>query len=493
MNEDKENHIRLNKISSIIEEYYVNKRMDLNTSYRVHNLVGIIEESQIENRINQKNQMIPLIYEMVSNGKNLNDSISTKMGTIKEYPLIDNYTSSLECEIEKYAEGSIVLKEFISYISYIIIEVYDKLRNDINLNDTRILYEKIKKISETIKKLKEKRENTEKVNIININNRLSISLKKFNRFQKGEYFFKILIREYNEEEEKVGLYEKRLISNKKFMVSNSYDSINIYLMNFPKNDCTFHDIYLMPLRKTWKKKESLQRITKLNTVSNFSMKTSMLSTKTSKENRKSIDTFNEKSKIKVPNINKKEIKYNTSNILLNNKKYSSMSTTSLNNTCLYYNPDELIGINILSIDVQIERNGEIYANSELSIMDFLINSIDELCCLESDKIIKNQNVLLKIKDEMVIKLKPKFTNVDVVLSFDFFIDNNLRLEILLKIEEILNERQEKEKRMKAFYDDVLDLFSEEKERIDSVLENNYDKVKDEEENCINGCRNCVVY
>jgi len=239
--------IRYKKIKSILESFFISKGSLLTSSFNKSMLIS--------NQTNNESTKDITITDNSNHTLNTNSDkysklekailLITKGNNNNQYrsnSILSDYNIEKAIEEENEIEDSITISDFILRTAYLLIDTQNRIEKDKDNSKYYISNERYKKISDTIDLLHDEIFFYESTNIVE-NSYLSVSLQKIQHLPNGEYSFKLLLKEFNSQFNLM-LHEKRILSNKKLMLLNPYEIINIYAMNFDKEDNTFPEVYL---------------------------------------------------------------------------------------------------------------------------------------------------------------------------------------------------------------------------------------------------------
>jgi len=178
-------------------------------------------------------------------------------------------------------------------------------------------------------------------------------------------------------------------------------------------------------------------------------------------------------------------------------KSSKKLRSDIMNMPLSFNIEETTGLNIYSFGLLVERNGEVFGSSEESLLDLFLYHINDIIDLRDNKIVSNYNTSIRIKDEYLIKLRPKYSTANIVLGIELYLTNKLKYNILKKLQTIYKEKMDVSMKRESQLNDVISLFPSKKINLIQVLTNteeidnmSIDEIKSEM--CCKTCTSCMV-
>lgn len=522
---------RFKKIKKTLESYFISKGHSLSSPFLESQLIlnktkknneSTEDLSQFNN--DQSRKEIETNQSFSSSNKEEDEENKENAEKRKVIRMIiqnnkSNSFSSNDSQ-EKIEENPIKISDFISKTTNFLIE----LQNKIDINTSKIntkhtistdLY---KRITESIEVLYDEIFFYETSNKVETSY-LSVSLKKIQHLPNGEYNFRLLVKEFNSHFNLM-LYERKILSNKKLIISNPYETINIYAMNFDKEDNTFGEVYLNIIQQNTLEnyvsnggRICLKRISVQDIYSIFNKPSMVLNRSEERESIKGSQSQSQsqsqrksmlENKIRFMNKSTPRLKNQGMISQITNDLQSNLSIKSSNKfqsdirkLPLTFNIDETTGLNIYEFGLLVERNGEVLGSSEESLLDFFLLHVNEIVDLKVNQILSNYNTSIKIKDEYLIKQRPKYSTANIVLGIDMYLTNKLKYSILKKIQMIYKEKLELLSRRERKMSEAIGLFSSKRVRIVQILTNT-EEIEDmtvEEINseiCCKACSSCGI-
>ncbi len=400
--------------------------------------------------------------------------------------LVPLYADNADNEDNQQFSFEVSTSDFIKRIVDLLLTTQIKIEHNIEDTKFHCSESKMELINSTLLKL----ENTiffEEGQSAKNKNFISVSLKRLQNFEEGEFSFKLTVKELDDKYVMIK-HDKAIISYKKLKLLNPQSKINLYELSFEPHDITFQEVYLSILPY-----QGLNQF--LKNGGNINQKTIIIKhIELDKQNNKEENKQKNASSNKLlkrltnldDNLSSKRFNYKPSKTLLE-KDYSpikgknsidnDINESFIRKTDIIYSPVEFdisdfSGLNLYSFGLTIERNGEYYGNSEELFFDFLLLHSDEL--IKYDIIDSNYNTILKISEDILLNsanVNKNRDNISVILGIQLNLDKATRKSILNRLKETYFEFRIIKAKQEELISDISYLFEEIKEKLLSILNN----------------------
>ncbi len=424
-----------------------------------------------------------------------------------------------DCDINDLTTFKIYVSDFINKICEVLLysqSIIEKCKENEEMNNGKRKRDKINKTLSSINKdLKNKKDLEELDNNIIISDSklkkstLSISISKLFNIPTGNYSFKVIFKEFDPDLY-IQIFEKKIKTALNF---TSFCSEVALFEKFKKNEFAFTEIYLSPLNQ----QKLLDYINENNVIK---LKT-IIYKNDSASKKDFIDSAKTKDFRKMNTMSSKNNKFSTSSIntitfdkdlhdsyMFNSSEtniqtYSPMKFRSEHNVgygktnqfCQFIPTDfkfeENCGINLISFTLSIERNGEYFAESEESFLDYAVLFSEELC--ENNYINPHGRIAtpfhcqLNVDKQIQARLN-YYEKCSALLNLDIFLNSETKVAILERVSRLFDENQMLREYHENLINSLLEsYFIEVANKVKNVLKEN----KEVKETCCQD--NCITF
>lgn len=469
--------LRIKALKEIFQKLF--KSNGFGVSSKFNKLVWFLERDLdwINSISESEDQKINSLDEETIKKNPVLEVISKIVGKMKD----NSFLNSGKCELKS-------LNDFQIYVSDFIKDICDQLiksQNVIDCCQENIKYynakEKLVSISQKIKEIDDFNVCISKEEKNKTKSRINIGLSRLDYLPEGDYFFRLIVKEIDSEFNVVK-WEKPLLSSKKIKIIEGGERLNLYEMNLNTRDINFPEIYISELNQEKFKEYSDSTKLMMKTIIlkriEVSHDNSQLLNETERKPKEA--QFEKTLKRKNRNHNEKE----TSQI-----EDQSFLSTSMALVPIDLDFNENSGTNILSFGLSVDRNGEKFAESNDSFLDFIILHQDELMHVNRECFHSNYMSTIVVSPQTQAQLSLSSNMFNVILSMDLDTTKAIKKVLLNRIYSIFNANITLKKHHEARIDFILNsYFPQIQSKIKTILENPV--TLDEGRMC---CSDCIVY
>ena len=365
---------------------------------------------------------------------------------------------------------------------------------------------------------------------------LSFSLSRLSNLPDGEYSFKLVLKEIDVDYNIIS-YEKKLLSNKKIKILTPFEKINLFQMNFNKQDLSFQEIFIQELNQeallnymkthTHLRKKSIvyKEVPSNNNFINSNSSRKDIRSFTIRDSRResnvnirnSVNQFdstlsvlpidNNQIEITHPHHYNSQFNLNTFNPVISPKKRRSCKSnfdfstiTNINKqgvstiqpfTVLIptdFKYEENTGTNLISFCLVLERNGKPFGESEESFLDYLIIHTEEICDLNKKTFSSFYSCNIQMEELVKAKLNMIEGSCSVVINIESCLDNQTKKSIISRVYRLFEENITLKDYHENVINSLLSYFPDIEDKIKRILK---DYNNDETEACCSD--GCYIY
>lgn len=311
---------------------------------------------------------------------------------------------------------------------------------------------------------------------------INIGLSRLDYLPEGDYFFRLVVKEIDSEFNVVR-WEKPLLSSKKIKIINGGERLNLFEMNLNSRDINFPEVYINELNQEKFKEHTESSKLMMKTIIQKKVEVSLDNSQNQNENE-----LQSKQKVVQSNsINRKNNKGKGRGESYVEEQSFFSSTLTLVPVDIDFNENS--GTNILNFGVSIERNGEKFAESSESFLDFIILHLEEFMQVNREFFHSNYMSTVVVPPQMQAQLSLSNNMFNIILSLGLKTTQAIKKILLTRIYSIFNANITLKRHHEARIDFILsNYFPQIQSRVRSALVNPVES--SDGKMC---CSDCVIY